>query len=55
MCGYWDGSKNKIASRSLWSDASTSVGGGSYLCNAMVKDKSELAHSRIRWTPQEQQ
>ena len=47
--------KYKIATRSLWSDASTSVGGGSYLCNAMARAEVELAHSRIRWTPQEQQ
>lgn len=45
--------RNKKARYSIWGDASTSVGGGSYLCNSMRPSDVLLEISRVRWTSHE--
>ena len=47
--------RNKIAKYQIWSDASTSVGGGSYLCDAKKPSDVLLEVSRVRWTQHELQ
>ena len=47
--------KSKIAKYAIYGDASTSVGGGSFLCKAMDISKSTLATSRVRWCAEELQ
>jgi hypothetical protein len=47
--------RNKIAKYSIWGDASTSVGGGSYLCDARKPSDVLLEVSRVRWTLHELQ
>ena len=47
--------KSKIAKYAIYGDASTSVGGGSFLCKAMDISKSILATSRVRWWAEELQ
>jgi hypothetical protein len=42
--------RNKVSRYSIWGDASTSVGGGSYLCNSMKPSDVLLEISRVRWT-----
>jgi hypothetical protein len=46
--------RNKVSRYSIWGDASTSVGGGSYLCNSMKSSDVLLEIiSRVRWTSHE--
>ena len=47
--------ESKIAKYAIYGDASTSVGGGSFLCKAMDISKSPLATSRVRWSTLELQ
>ena len=47
--------ESKIAKYAIYGDASTSVGGGSFLCKAMDSNKSPLATSRVRWSTEELQ
>ena len=47
--------RNKIAKYLIWGDASTSVGGGSYLCDAKKPSDVLLEVSRVRWTQHELQ
>jgi len=42
--------RNKIAKYSIWGDASTSFGGGSYLSDAGKPSDVSLEVSRVRWT-----
>ena len=45
--------RNKVSRYSIWGDASTSVGGGSYLCNSIRPSDVLLEISRVRWTSHE--